>query len=236
MKKSQRQTFLGTFAVILASFFMMSASGCDQNGQSNSPRKAIIHTDLGDITVVLSDSTPEHRDNFIKLAQEGFYDNLLFHRVMQGFMVQGGDPKSLDADAGVRLGGGGPGYTIDADMRSDLVHIKGALAAARQPDNVNPEKNSSGSQFYIVQGKTWKPGELKSLESKIQAQFPDFAYTEEMKSNYSEIGGTPFLDMNYTVFGLVIDGLDILDSIAAVKVASGNRPVDDVKFTVEVLK
>ena len=113
MKKSQTQTFLGTFAIILASFFMMSASGCDQNGPSNSPRKAIIHTDLGDITVVLSDSTPEHRDNFIKLAQEGFYDNLLFHRVMQGFMVQGGDPKSLNADAGVRLGGGGPGYTID---------------------------------------------------------------------------------------------------------------------------
>ena len=200
MKKSQTQTFLGTFAVILAAFFMMSASGCDQNGPSSSPRKAIIHTDLGDITVVLSDSTPEHRDNFIKLAQEGFYDNLLFHRVMQGFMVQG------------------------------------ALAAARQPDNVNPEKNSSGSQFYIVQGKTWKPGELKSLESKIQAQFPDFAYTQEMRSHYSEIGGTPFLDMNYTVFGLVIDGLDILDSIASVKVASGNRPVEDVKFTVEVLK
>ena len=236
MKKSQSQTFLGTFAIILGSFFMMSASGCDQNGQSDSPRKAIIHTDLGDITVVLSDSTPEHRDNFIKLAEEGFYDNLLFHRVMQGFMVQGGDPKSLDADSGVRLGGGGPGYTIAEDFRPDLVHIKGALAAARQPDNVNPEKNSSGSQFYIVQGKTWKPGELMSLERKIQAQFPDFAYTEEMKSHYSEVGGTLFLDMNYTVFGLVTDGLDILDSIAAVKVASGNRPVEDVKFTVEVLK
>ena len=236
MKKSQTQTFLGTFAIILAAFFMMSASGCDQNAPSSSPRKAIIHTDLGDITVVLSDSTPEHRDNFIKLAQEGFYDNLLFHRVMQGFMVQGGDPKSLGAASRVRLGSGGPGYTIEAEMRSDLVHIKGALAAARQPDNVNPEKNSSGSQFYIVHGKTWKPGELKSLESKIQAQFPDFAYTEEMKSHYSEIGGTPFLDMNYTVFGLVIDGLDILDSIASVKVASGNRPVEDVKFTVEVLK
>ena len=236
MKKSQTQTFLGTFAIILASFFMMSASGCDQKGQSNSPRKAIIHTDLGDITIVLSDSTPEHRDNFIKLAEEGFYDNLLFHRVMKGFMVQGGDPKSLDADSGVRLGGGGPGYTIEEEMRPDLVHIKGALAAARQPDNVNPEKNSSGSQFYIVQGKTWKPGELISLESKIQAQFPDFAYTDEMKSLYSEIGGTPFLDMNYTVFGFVVDGLNILDSIAAVKVASGNRPVEDVKFTVEVLK
>ena len=236
MKKSQTQTFLGTFAIILASFFMMSASGCDQKGQSNSPRKAIIHTDLGDITIVLSDSTPEHRDNFIKLAEEGFYDNLLFHRVMKGFMVQGGDPNSLDADSGVRLGGGGPGYTIEEEMRPDLVHIKGTLAAARQPDNVNPEKNSSGSQFYIVQGKTWKPGELMSLERKIQAQFPDFAYTDEMKSLYSEIGGTPFLDMNYTVFGFVVDGLNILDSIAAVKVASGNRPVEDVKFTVEVLK
>ena len=236
MKKSQTQTFLGTFAIILGTLFMMSASGCDNNGSSDSPRKAIIHTELGDITVVLSDSTPEHRDNFIKLAEEGFYDNLLFHRVMKDFMVQGGDPKSLDADAGVRLGGGGPGYTLESDMRSDHVHIKGALAAARQPDNVNPDKRSSGSQFYVVHGKTWNPGELMSVESRIQAQFPDFAYTEEMKSAYSEIGGTPFLDMNYTVFGFVVDGLDVIDSIAAVKVVAGNRPFEDVKFTVEVLK
>ena len=236
MKKSQTQTFLGTFAIILGTLFMMSASGCDNKGIADSPRKAIIHTELGDITVVLSDSTPEHRDNFIKLAEEGFYDNLLFHRVMKDFMVQGGDPKSLDADAGVRLGGGGPGYTLESDMRSDHVHIKGALAAARQPDNVNPDKRSSGSQFYVVHGKTWKPGELMSVESRIQAQFPDFAYTEEMKTAYSEIGGTPFLDMNYTVFGFVVDGFDVIDSIAAVKVVAGNRPFEDVKFTVEVLK
>jgi cyclophilin family peptidyl-prolyl cis-trans isomerase len=155
---------------------------------------------------------------------------------MKDFMVQGGDPKSLDADAGVRLGGGGPGYTLESDMRSDHVHIKGALAAARQPDNVNPDKRSSGSQFYVVHGKTWKPGELMSVESRIQAQFPDFAYTEEMKTAYSEIGGTPFLDMNYTVFGFVVDGFDVIDSIAAVKVVAGNRPFEDVKFTVEVLK
>ena len=236
MKKSQTQTFLGTFAIILGGLFMMSASGCDQNEVSDSPRKAIIHTEFGDITVQLSDSTPEHRDNFIKIAEEGFYDNLLFHRVMKGFMVQGGDPESLDAEAGKRLGGGGPGYTIEADMRPGLVHVKGALAAARQPDSVNPEKRSSGSQFYLVHGKTWKPGELMSFESKIQAQFPEFAYTDEMKTMYSEEGGAPFLDMNYTVFGFVVDGLDIIDSIAAVKVAAGNRPVDDVKFSVEVLK
>ena len=236
MKKSQTQTFLGTFAIILGALFMMSASGCDQNGVSDFPRRAIIHTEFGDITVQLSDSTPQHRDNFIKIAEEGFYDNLLFHRVMKGFMVQGGDPESLDAEAGKRLGGGGPGYTIEAEMKPGLVHVKGALAAARQPDSVNPEKKSSGSQFYLVHGKTWKPGELMSLESKIQAQFPEFAYTDEMKTMYSEEGGAPFLDMNYTVFGFVVDGLDIIDSIAAVKVAAGNRPVDDVKFSVEVLK
>jgi cyclophilin family peptidyl-prolyl cis-trans isomerase len=236
MKKSQTQTFLGTFAIILGALFMMSASGCDQNGVSDSPRRAIIHTEFGDITVQLSDSTPQHRDNFIKIAEEGFYDNLLFHRVMKGFMVQGGDPESLDAEAGKRLGGGGPGYTIEAEMKPGLVHVKGALAAARQPDSVNPEKKSSGSQFYLVHGKTWKPGELMSLESKIQAQFPEFAYTDEMKTMYYEEGGAPFLDMNYTVFGFVVDGLDIIDSIAAVKVAAGNRPVDDVKFSVEVLK
>ncbi len=236
MKKSQTQTFLGTFAIILGGLFMMSASGCDQNEVSDSPRKAIIHTEFGDITVQLSDSTPQHRDNFIKIAEEGFYDNLLFHRVMKGFMVQGGDPESLGAEAGKRLGGGGPGYTLEAELRSDLVHVKGALAAARQPDHVNPEKRSSGSQFYLVHGKTWKPGELMSFESKIQAQFPEFAYTDEMKSMYSEVGGAPFLDMNYTVFGFVVDGLDVIDSITAVKVAAGNRPVEDVKFSVEVLK
>jgi peptidyl-prolyl cis-trans isomerase B (cyclophilin B) len=195
-----------------------------------------IHTEFGDIIVELSDSTPQHRDNFIKIAEEGFYDNLLFHRVMKGFMVQGGDPESLGAEAGKRLGGGGPGYTLEADLRPDLVHVKGALAAARQPDHVNPEKRSSGSQFYLVHGKTWKPGELMSFESKIQAQFPEFEYTDEMKSIYSEVGGAPFLDMNYTVFGFVVDGLDVMDSIAAVKVAAGNRPVEDVKFSVEVLK
>jgi len=236
MKKSQTTTILGTFALLFASIFMMSVSGCDKKATSNTNRKAIIHTEFGDMIVLLSDSTPLHRDNFLKLTEEGFYDNLLFHRVMKGFMVQGGDPNSRDAQQGARLGSGGPGYTVEHEIRSDHIHIKGALSAARQPDNVNPDFRSSGSQFYIVDGKTYKPGELKSFENKLKADNPEFSYTEDHINQYADLGGTPFLDMNYTVFGLVIEGIDIIDSIAARKVARGNRPLEDIKFSVEVMK
>ena len=223
-----------TFSLSLIVMLLFSINGFAQ--KSKKQTKVSISTSYGDMTLVLYNETPRHRDNFIKLVKSGFYDGTLFHRVIAGFMIQGGDPDSKTAKKGQMLGNGGPGYTVPAEFNKKFTHKRGALSAARMGDGSNPQKASSGSQFYIVQGKTWKPGELKSLESKIQAQFPDFAYTEEMKTHYSEIGGTPFLDMNYTVFGLVIDGLDILDSIASVKVASGNRPVEDVKFTVEVLK
>ena len=228
----QSRTILLQLAIFFTGFSLISSDGCTPTG----PVKAVIHTDFGDMIIELSDSTPEHRDNFVKLVNEGFYNDLLFHRVMKGFMIQGGDPNSRDAESGTRLGSGGPGYTLKADFRDDHLHVYGALAAARQPDNSNPDKRSSGSQFYIVQGQTYKPGELMSMENRVQAVAPDFTYSDEAKVMYSEKGGTPFLDMNYTVFGRVIEGMETIDSIAKVKVMRGNRPDEDVRFSIEILK
>ncbi|MDR2962539.1 MAG: peptidylprolyl isomerase [Bacteroidales bacterium] len=177
-----------------------------------------IHTNKGVMTVKLYNETPLHRDNFIKLAQEGFYDSLLFHRVISGFMIQGGDPNSKNTPAGAQLGTGGPGYTIPAEFHQTLFHRKGALAAARMGDQVNPQKASSGSQFYIVQGK------------KIPAaQVQD--YNEYQQNIYTTIGGTPFLDGQYTVFGEVIKGLEIIDLIASQPTNAANRPLEDIIIT-----
>ena len=232
MKKSFTLSILLQISVILCSFFFISSTGCNESG----PARVAIHTDFGDMIIELSDSTPGHRDNFLKLASDGFYNDLLFHRVINGFMIQGGDPKSKDAEPGIRLGSGGPGYTIPAEMRADHVHVKGALAAARQGDSANPTRASSGSQFYIVHGKTWMGEELDNIiERSSHMTIAGFEYTNEQKDLYSEIGGTPFLDINYTVFRRVIEGLDIIDSIANVKTARGDRPLEDVKFSVEIL-
>ncbi len=181
-------------------------------------------TSKGDMTVQLFDETPLHRDNFIKLASSGFYDGLLYHRVINGFMIQGGDPQSKDAKS-QQLGSGGPGYKIDAEIRPNLHHFKGYLAAARQGDNVNPEKKSSGSQFYIVQGKPVDENTLNSLEARS-----GIIYSDEDKQMYKELGGTPFLDGQYTVFGKVIKGIDVVDEIAKVKTTPRDRPLEDVKI------
>ena len=189
----------------------------------------VIETDFGIMKAKLYDSTPAHRDNFIKLAEEDFYDGLLFHRVMSGFMIQGGDPNSRDAPTGMQLGNGGPGYTIPAKIAAP--HYKGTLAAARTPDNVNPNKESSGSQFYIVHG---TPITKPTLDG--WARQKGITYNEAQVAKYLEVGGTPQLDMDYTVFGELIEGFDVLDKIAAVPKDGRDRPIEDVKMNVRITK
>ena len=193
-------------------------------------RDVLFQTNMGDIVIRLSDSTPLHRDNFLKLIKVGFYDSILFHRVIQNFMIQAGDPNSRQAKAGQPLGNGGPGYTIPAEFRTTLFHKKGVIAAARMGDNVNPQKASSGSQFYIVEGKIFTDAGLDSTETyrlngrKIPAQ---------QREVYKTIGGTPHLDQNYTVFGEVVKGIDVIDKIAAVATSRAqdhDRPLQDVQI------
>ena len=190
-----------------------------------------IETEYGNMTVQLSNATPQHRDNFIKLAEEGYYNDLLFHRVIDGFMIQGGDPNSKNAPPGQPLGTGGPGYTIPAEFVDSLVHVKGALSAARQGDRVNPEKRSSGSQFYIVQGKPLTDQELDMMQTR-----KGINYTPQQREAYKKLGGTPFLDRDYTVFGKVIKGLEVIDKIATVQKDGRDRPTTDVKMKVRVIK
>jgi cyclophilin family peptidyl-prolyl cis-trans isomerase len=169
---------------------------------AQSQKKFVIHTDLGDMKGILFNETPKHRDNFIKLAKSGFYDGTLFHRVIQGFMIQGGDPGSKGAQPRQQLGAGGPGYTIPAEFNPNLRHKKGALAAARLGDGQNPQKASSGSQFYIVEGAS----------------------------------GAHSLDNQYTVFGEVTEGLDVISKIAAVPKDQANRPLTDIKMTIRIVE
>jgi peptidyl-prolyl cis-trans isomerase B (cyclophilin B) len=190
-----------------------------------------IETDYGTLTIQLSNATPKHRDNFIKLAEEGYYNDLLFHRVIEGFMLQGGDPNSRNAKPGQQLGMGGPGYTVPAEFVDSLVHLKGAVCAARQGDQVNPEKKSSGSQFYIVQGKPLTKEELDMMESR-----KGIRYTKEQREAYMLHGGTPFLDRDYTVFGKVIRGFEVIDKIAAAETLPGDRPKADIKMKMRVIK
>lgn len=241
-----------------------------------------FETNFGAITVALYNETPLHRDNFVKLAEEHYFDSLLFHRVIDNFMIQAGDPDSKGAPAGKTLGMGGPGYTIPAEFNTKFIHKKGALAAARRGGPQNPKKESSGSQFYIVVGqqvpieqldamvaqkadqakaeyiqtKLYEPENKAYLNELIALQkagdrqnfmvkwqefndqykdslttVPTFSYTEEQKNTYSTIGGTPHLDMDYTVFGEVIQGLDVVDKIAKVATDRNNRPLEDVIIT-----
>ena len=173
----------------------------------------------------------EHRSNFIKLANAQFYDSLLFHRVIKGFMAQGGDPDSRKAVAGARLGTGGPGYQIPAEISQHYYHIKGALAAARTGDALNPERKSSGSQFYVVQGNRVTNEQLDKNE-----RLHNIVYTQRQRELYTQLGGTPQLDMRYTVFGRVYDGLDLIDSIAQQPTDANNRPLQDLQMTVRVVR
>lgn len=243
--------------------------------------KAKIQTSLGDIIIRLYDETPLHRDNFIKLARQGYYDGTLFHRVIKDFMIQGGDPDSKGAPKGKQLGVGGPDYTIEAEIKPGLYHKRGALAAARQGDEVNPERRSSGSQFYIVWGQVYNQGQIRQFAKQMEMQqmqqtFNTLAMQHrdeimqlrrdrnrtglqelqdklaeqaqaEVKANgplltdkqqevYTTIGGTPHLDGQYTVFGEVEEGLDVVEKIQQVDTMRGDRPTEDIQMTISVIE
>lgn len=270
---------------ILTSFIIFSfiVTSCAQ--KKGHDYVITIKTSFGDMVAILYDETPKHKENFIKLTKEKFYDSLLFHRVIEEFMIQGGDPNSKNAKAGQSLGNGGPGYTVDAEFQPKYFHEKGAFSAARLGDQMNPAKASSGSQFYIVQGKKYTEEEITQLEQAMQYNkknsalrevlgrpeyqavkqtvvdkqregnsawlqaffeqadtliakanptYKTFAFTPEQKKRYTEVGGSPHLDGDYTVFGKVIKGLEVIDKIAAVQKGPGDRPVEDVRMTVTV--
>ena len=191
---------------------------------ANEPEQVVITTDMGDIVVALYNTTPQHKDNFLKLVDESYYDGTLFHRVIKGFMIQAGDPDSKTATPETLLGNGGPGYTIKPEFKE--VHTRGALAAARQGDAINPNKESSGSQFYIVHGSPVTEQILSSMEN-----LKGVRYTKEQKAKYLKDGGTPMLDGDYTVFGQVISGMDVVDKIAEVERGIADRPKTDVRIT-----
>jgi peptidyl-prolyl cis-trans isomerase B (cyclophilin B) len=190
-----------------------------------------ITTDSGVMVIRLYDKTPLHRDNFIKLANEHFFDSLIFHRVISQFMIQGGDPQSKHAQPGQMLGSGDVGYTIPAEFDTSFIHKRGALSAARMGDDVNPAKASSGCQFYIVQGKTWSDADLNNMEMQRGAK-----YSPAQRKIYKTAGGTPFLDMGYTVFGEVESGMEVIDKIASVPKGPYDRPLGDVHMYVQVIK
>ena len=241
--------------------------------------KVKIQTMLGDIVVRLYDETPLHRDNFIKLVKEGYYDGTLFHRVIKDFMIQGGDPDSKGAPAGKMLGVGGPSYTIEAEIKDTLFHKRGALAAARQGDQVNPERRSSGSQFYIVWGQVYSEGQLRQFSKQLRMQRVQETFnalaaehrseimqmrkdrnrtglqelqdqliaeaekrvghvglTDQQMQVYSTVGGTPHLDGQYTVFGEVEEGLDVVEMIQGTATGRGDRPVEDIEMRVSVIE
>lgn len=188
--------------------------------------KVLIETTKGNITVMLYDDTPLHRDNFIKLVESNFYDSILFHRVIKDFMIQAGDPTSKNAAPDVLLGDADTDYTIPAEfVYPKYYHKKGALAAARTSDDENPERRSSGSQFYIVQGRTFTDEKLDKYEAHLGIKMP-----AEIREYYKTVGGTPHLDTQYTVFGEVLDGMDVVNEIAAVETNKDARPIVDVRI------
>lgn len=265
------------FFIVIA-FFVLGIS-CGGNNNKSDEKIVTVKTEFGEIKIKLYDDTPKHRDNFIKLVQEGFYNDLLFHRVINNFMIQGGDPNSKDSKPDDMLGSGGPGYTIPAEIKPNHFHKKGAVAAARRGAG-NPEKESSGSQFYIVEGLVFRPGQLDTMEFSINSQRqemlmkeqfnlekskfdelrgkndpaafnvllaelrekvdsmykagPQYSFTPEQREVYTTIGGYPSLDGEYTVFGEVVEGLDVIDKIAEVSVNKANRPIEDVRMKIEL--
>lgn len=216
---------------------MLAGDGALAQPNGNTPRPEVeIRTGLGTIVVELYNETPAHRDNFLELVRKGFYDSLLFHRVIPAFMVQGGDPDSRSAARDAMLGGGGPDHPLPAEIVPGLVHHRGALAAARQGDDVNPERRSSGSQFYIVQGKTFTSLELDQVAERHSRYGQQVTYGEAELNVYATLGGTPHLDGGYTVFGRVTSGMDVVDAIAALPCDTRDRPLEDVRMFLRELR
>jgi len=263
----------------IVAFFLFTQ--CSNN--SGSDYLVTIKTNQGDMVAILYEETPKHKANFIKLAKEHYFDSLLFHRVIEGFMIQGGDPDSKNAAPDQPLGMGGPGYTVDAEINSKFIHAKGALSAARLGDQQNPAKASSGSQFYIVQGRVtsqaeldglkidqgklntcfqqmmqnpsnqplidtlnqiYMSGDMQAYQQKIYSLVPRLEketgikiykeVSEEKIKAYSTVGGAPHLDGEYSVFGKVINGLDVIDKIARLQKGANDRPMEDIRMVVTV--
>lgn len=215
------------FFVLLFSVSSCFAQKDSTIGKKERKKDVLLQTSMGDIVIRLSDSTPLHRDNFLKLVKVGYYDSILFHRVIPNFMIQGGDPNSKNAAAGQLLGNGGPSYRVPAEFVPGLFHKKGVIAAAR--DN-NPEKASSGSQFYITQGKTFTDAGLDSLETM---RLNGRKIPLHQREVYKTIGGVPHLDQGYTVYGEVVKGIETVDKIAVVSTSKGadrDRPLTDVRI------
>ncbi len=206
---------------VLMLFMVIAAIGQTKTPGTTKPVTVLIETEYGNMTAILYDDTPGHRDNFLKLIKQGWYNGSVFHRVINKFMIQGGGQGSKND----------PGYTIPAEIKPNHFHKKGALAAARQGDQVNPKKNSSGSQFYIVQGMVLQPAQIDMFEKQTGKKV-----SAERRKIYSTIGGTPHLDDDYTVFGEVIKGLEVIDKIAAVQTGAADRPLKDVKMKITVVK
>jgi len=231
MKLNLKNT-IALFSIACLPIFTLSCHPKLSNGlrRNDLKRDVLMVTSKGSMVIRLSDSTPLHRDNFLKLVKQHYYDSVLFHRVIRGFMVQAGDPSSRQAPPGQRLGEGSPGYTVPAEFRSSLFHKKGVIAAARTGDDVNPQKASSGSQFYIVQGRVFTDAALDSVETfRLKGRKLPAAHREV----YKTLGGAPHLDQNYTIFGEVISGLEVIDSIAATPTSGrtgGDRPLSDVRI------
>ena len=273
-----RKNVILLLIIIVCSFTACSANKNKTTDMENQKETTVlIETSLGDIKVKLYNETPKHRDNFIKLSKDGFYEGTLFHRVIKDFMIQAGDPDSKNAPAGKMLGAGDTGYTIPAEfVYPKYFHKKGALSAARQSDQVNPKKESSGCQFYIVTGQVYNEQQILGMEQKMNqgkmnkifnelaqkhvkeiykmrkandqdslydlqerlvaeaeqeaAKQPDFKFTPEQIKAYTTVGGTPHLDNEYTVFGEIVEGMDVIDAIQKVKTNKSDRPEEDVKI------
>lgn len=219
-------------------FFLALTIVVSASAKKEKRTKVEMLTSMGSITIELYNETPLHRDNFIKLVKEGYYNDLLFHRVIADFMIQGGDPDSKDAPEGKMLGEGGPGYTIEAEFRfPQLFHKRGVLAAAREGDDTNPEKRSSGSQFYIVWGQTFSRSDLEKITQRVEQHSAGaIVFPDEVKKYYMKYGGTPHLDGSYTVFGEVTKGIEVVNAIQQVDTDNNDRPIEDVRILNVVIK